>query len=101
STIALITMGCILLRKCHLNTCSVGVATQDAELRKKFAGKPEHVINYFMFVAQEVREIMAQLGFRKFEDMVGRVDMLDKAELITHWKAKGIDLTNILHKPDV
>ncbi len=101
ATTALVTMGCILLRKCHLNTCSVGVATQDAELRKKFDGKPEHVVNYFTFIAEEVREIMAELGFRKFEDMVGRVDMLDTKDTVDHWKAKGIDLTNILHKPDV
>ncbi|MBP6342465.1 MAG: glutamate synthase large subunit [Candidatus Omnitrophica bacterium] len=101
STTALITMGCILLRKCHLNTCSVGVATQDPELRKKFDGKPEYVVNFFTFIAQEIREIMAELGFKKFEEMVGRVDRLDTAEAIDHWKAKGIDLTNILHKADV
>lgn len=101
STTALVTMGCILLRKCHLNTCSVGVATQDPELRKKFEGKPEYVMNFFIFIAEEVREIMAELGFRKFEDMVGRVDMLDVKDTVEHWKAKGIDLTNILHKPDV
>ena len=100
-TIALITVGCILLRKCHLNTCSVGIATQDKELRKRFAGEPEHVINFFMFVAQEVREIMAELGFRKFDELIGRVDLLEAQEVIDHWKAKGIDLTNILHKPDV
>ncbi|MBF0491052.1 MAG: glutamate synthase large subunit, partial [Candidatus Omnitrophica bacterium] len=101
ATTALVTMGCILLRKCHLNTCSVGVATQDPELRKKFAGKPEHVVNFFNFIAEEVREIMAELGFRKFEDMVGRVDMLDSKDTIEQWKANGIDLTNILHKADV
>ena len=101
STTALITVGCIMLRKCHLNTCSVGVATQDPELRKKFAGRPEYVVNFFTFLAEEVRQIMAELGFRKFEDMVGRVDMLDTRETIDHWKAKGVDLTNILHRPDV
>jgi glutamate synthase domain-containing protein 2/glutamate synthase domain-containing protein 1/glutamate synthase domain-containing protein 3 len=101
STIALVSLGCILLRKCHLNTCSVGIATQDPELRKKFEGQPGHVVNFFTFVAEEIREIMAQLGFRKFEDMVGRVDMLDTQYLIDHWKAKGLDLTNILHRPDV
>ncbi|MBL8013542.1 MAG: glutamate synthase subunit alpha, partial [Candidatus Omnitrophica bacterium] len=101
STTALVTMGCILLRKCHLNTCSVGVATQDPELRKKFDGKPEYVVNFFTFIAQEVREIMAELGFKKFEDLVGRVDFLDTVDTIDHWKAKGIDLTNILHKADV
>ena len=101
STTALITVGCIMLRKCHLNTCSVGVATQDPELRKKFDGRPEYVVNFFTFIAEEVRQIMAELGFRKFEDMVGRVDMLDTKETIEHWKAKGVDLTNILHRPDV
>jgi len=101
STTALITVGCIMLRKCHLNTCSVGVATQDPELRKKFAGKPEHVVNFFTFIAQEARLIMAELGVRKFEDLVGRVDMLDTKDTLVHWKAKGIDLTNILHRPDV
>jgi len=101
STTALVTMGCILLRKCHLNTCSVGIATQDPVLRKKFDGKPEYVMNYFTFIAEEVREIMAELGFKKFEDMVGRVDMLDTRDTVDHWKAKGVDLTNILHKPDV
>jgi glutamate synthase domain-containing protein 2/glutamate synthase domain-containing protein 1/glutamate synthase domain-containing protein 3 len=101
STTALITVGCILLRKCHLNTCSVGVATQDPELRKKFEGDPAHVVNFFTFIAEEVRLIMAELGFKKFEDMVGRVDMLDTRDTIEHWKAKGVDLTNILHRPDV
>ncbi len=101
ATTALVSLGCILLRKCHLNTCSVGVATQDKELRKNFAGKPEHVVNFLTFIAQEVREIMARLGFRKFEEMVGRVDRLETSEVIDHWKAKGIDLTKILHKPDV
>jgi glutamate synthase domain-containing protein 2/glutamate synthase domain-containing protein 3 len=101
STTALITVGCILLRKCHLNTCSVGVATQDPLLRKKFDGDPSYVVNFFTFIAEEVRQIMAEMGFRKFEDMVGRVDMLDTKETIEHWKAKGVDLTNILHRPDV
>ncbi|MDE1921506.1 MAG: glutamate synthase large subunit [Candidatus Omnitrophica bacterium] len=101
STTALITVGCILLRKCHLNTCSVGVATQDPELRKKFDGKPEYVVNFFTFIAEEVRQIMAELGFRKFEDMVGRVDCLDTKDTIDHWKARGVDLTNVLHRPDV
>ena len=101
STAALITMGCIMLRKCHLNTCSVGVATQDPELRKRFAGKPEHVVNFFKFIAEEVREIMAELGFRTFEELIGRVDILETRMVIDHWKAKGIDLTQVLHKPDV
>ncbi len=101
STSALITLGCILLRKCHLNTCSVGIATQDPELRKRFEGKPEHVVNFFTFIAEEVREMMAELGFRKFDDLIGRVDFLETQELVDHWKIKGLDLTNILHKPDV
>jgi glutamate synthase domain-containing protein 2/glutamate synthase domain-containing protein 1/glutamate synthase domain-containing protein 3 len=101
ATIALVAMGCMMLRKCHLNACSVGIATQDPELRKKFTATPDHVVNYFMFVAEEVREIMAQLGFRKFEEMVGRVDMLDTRDVVDHWKAQGIDLTSVLHRPDV
>jgi glutamate synthase domain-containing protein 2/glutamate synthase domain-containing protein 3 len=101
ATASLVASGCILLRKCHLNTCSVGVATQEPELRKKFSGKPEHVVNFFMFVAEEVREIMAQLGFKTMNEMTGRVDMLETQEAIDHWKANGLDLTNILHKPDV
>jgi glutamate synthase domain-containing protein 2/glutamate synthase domain-containing protein 1/glutamate synthase domain-containing protein 3 len=101
STIALVSMGCVLLRKCHLNTCSVGIATQDESLRKKFAGQPGHVVNYFTFVAEEVREIMAGLGYRKFDDLIGRVDLLETRDVVNHWKARGIDLTNILHKADV
>ncbi len=101
ATIALVTMGCLMLRKCHQNACSVGIATQDPDLRKKFAGKPEHVVNFFTFIAEEIREIMAELGFKKFDDMIGRVDMLETQDLIDHWKARGIDLSNILHKPDV
>jgi glutamate synthase (NADPH/NADH) large chain len=96
STAPLVAMGCIMMRKCHLNTCPVGVATQDPELRKKFRGKPEHVVNYLFMVAEEAREIMASLGFRTFNEMVGRVDMLDTADAIVHWKAQGIDLTPIL-----
>ncbi len=96
STAPLIAMGCIMMRKCHLNTCPVGVATQDPELRKKFKGKPEHVINYLFMVAEEAREIMSSLGFRTFNEMIGRVDMLDTADAIVHWKAQGIDLTPIL-----
>jgi glutamate synthase domain-containing protein 2/glutamate synthase domain-containing protein 3 len=101
STTALVTMGCILLRKCHLNTCSVGIATQDKELRKQFRGRPEHVVNFFTFIAEEVREIMAELGIKKFDDLIGRVDFLETQDLINHWKLKGIDLSKILHKPDV
>jgi glutamate synthase (NADPH/NADH) large chain len=96
STAPLIALGCIMMRKCHLNTCPVGIATQDPELRAKFRGKPEHVINYLFMVAEEARQIMASLGFRNFRDMVGRVDMLDTADAIVHWKAKGIDLGPIL-----
>ncbi|HJO61109.1 MAG: glutamate synthase large subunit [SAR202 cluster bacterium] len=97
----LIAMGCIMLRKCHLNTCSVGIATQDPELREKFAGKPEHVINYFFFIAEQLRKIMADLGIKKIEDMVGRTDLLDKRDLIAHWKTEGVDFSQLLHMPDV
>ncbi|MGB5502048.1 MAG: glutamate synthase-related protein, partial [Polyangiales bacterium] len=98
STAPLIAMGCIMMRKCHLNTCPVGIATQDPELRKKFKGKPEHVVNYLFMVAEEAREIMASLGFRTFQEMVGRVDKLDMVDALVHWKAQGIDLTPILTK---
>ncbi len=101
STTALVTMGCILMRKCHLNTCSVGVATQDPVLREKFNGKPDYVVNFFRFIAQEVRETMAELGIRKFEDLIGRVDLLEAGFAIEHWKAHGVDVSRILHKPDV
>ena len=96
STAPLITVGCIMMRKCHLNTCPVGIATQDPELRKKFAGKPEHVVNYLFMVAEEARQIMAELGFRTINDMVGRCDMLEVDRDVAHWKAKNIDLTSIL-----
>ncbi len=96
ATAPLITLGCIMMRKCHLNTCPVGIATQDAELRKKFAGKPEHVVNYLFMVAEECREIMAQLGFRTINEMVGRADMLQPDDAIQHWKTDGIDLAPIL-----
>jgi glutamate synthase (NADPH/NADH) large chain len=88
------------MRKCHLNTCPVGVATQDPVLRKRFRGKPEHVINYFFFVAEEVRELMAQMGFRTFEEMVGRSDLLDKRALVDHWKAKGLDFSRVFARPE-
>jgi glutamate synthase (NADPH/NADH) large chain len=88
-----------MMRKCHLNTCPVGVATQDPVLRKRFTGQPEHVINYFFFVAEEVREIMASLGFRTLNEMIGRVDRLDMNKAIAHWKAKGVDLSRVLHQP--
>ncbi|MFQ5581813.1 MAG: glutamate synthase large subunit [Mariprofundaceae bacterium] len=97
-TIALVAEGCIMMRKCHLNTCPVGVATQDPELRKKFVGKPEDVVNYFMFVAEEMREIMAELGFKTFDAMIGRTDMLDTNDAIRHWKSQGLDLSPLLHQ---
>jgi glutamate synthase (NADPH/NADH) large chain len=97
----LVVEGCIMMRKCHLNTCPVGVATQDPELIKKFAGKPEHVINYFFFVAEEVREWMAKLGFRTFDEMVGRSDCLDVRRGLDHWKARGLDFTRLFHQPAV
>jgi glutamate synthase (NADPH) large chain len=96
ATAPLVTLGCIMMRKCHLNTCPVGVATQDPELRKKFKGQPEHVVNYLFMVAEELREIMASLGIRKLTDMVGRVDLLESREAINHWKASGLDLSKIL-----
>ena len=99
STAPLISMGCIMMRKCHLNTCPVGIATQDPELRKKFHGKPEDVINFFFFIAEQVREYMAQMGFRTFDEMVGCVDMLDARLAIDHWKGKGLDLSMILYNP--
>ena len=89
-----------MMRKCHLNTCPVGIATQDPELRKKFDGKPEYVVNYFFMVAEDLREIMASLGFRTINEMVGRVDMLDTRQAIDHWKAKGLDFSTILRKPN-
>jgi glutamate synthase domain-containing protein 3 len=99
ATTPLVTMGCIMMRKCHLNTCPVGIATQDPELRKKFAGKPEHVINFLFYVAEDLRLIMAQLGFRKVDEMVGRVDCLTQRTATEHWKAKGIDLSSVLYNP--
>jgi len=101
STAPLIAAGCIMMRKCHLNTCPVGVATQDPRLRAKFTGQPEHVINYFFFVAEEVRELMAVMGFRTFDEMIGQTSMLDRSHAIRHWKAKGLDFTKLFHKPDV
>jgi glutamate synthase (NADPH/NADH) large chain len=98
ATAPLIASGCIMMRKCHLNTCPVGVATQDPVLRARFTGKPEHVINYFFFVAEELREIMAAMGFRTLAEMVGRVDRLDPKQAIHHWKAQGIDLSRLLHR---
>jgi glutamate synthase (NADPH/NADH) large chain/glutamate synthase (ferredoxin) len=101
ATAPLVVEGCIMMRKCHLNTCPVGVATQDPALRKKFAGKPEHVVNYFFFVAEEVRQIMAQLGIRKFDELIGRADLLDTKKGIEHWKAKGLDFARLFAQPNV
>jgi glutamate synthase (ferredoxin) len=101
STGPLVVIGCIMMRVCHLNTCPVGVATQDPELRKRFAGKPEFVQNFFRFVAEEVREIMARLGFRTMDEMIGRADRLDTRKALDHWKARGLDLSAILHRPEV
>ncbi len=98
STAPLIAAGCVMMRKCHLNTCPVGIATQDPVLRARFTGAPEHVINYFFFVAEEVRELMAGLGFRRFGDLIGRVDRLDMVPAVEHWKAKGIDLSRLLYQ---
>ncbi len=101
STAPLVSMGCIMMRKCHLNTCPVGIATQDPALRKKFAGQPENVINFFFYIAEELREIMASLGFRTMEEMVGRVDMIEMAPAVDHWKARGLDFSAILYNPQV
>jgi len=101
ATGALIASGCIMMRKCHLNTCPVGIATQDPELRKKFKGKPEHVVNYMFFVAEELREIMAKLGIHTMEEMIGRSDLLIMNKAINHWKANGLDLSRILYKPEM
>ncbi|HXI56543.1 MAG TPA: glutamate synthase large subunit, partial [Polyangia bacterium] len=100
STAPLVTVGCILMRVCHLNTCPVGVATQDPKLRKKFTGSPEHVVNFMRFVAQEVRELMAQLGFRTINEMVGHSECLSMTKAVSHWKARGLDLSKILYQPD-
>ena len=101
STAVLVVSGCIMMRVCHLNTCPVGVATQDPELRKQFTGKPEFVENYFRFVAEDVRELMAELGFRTVEEMVGRSERLEMRPALEHWKARGVDLSRILHQPDL
>jgi glutamate synthase (NADPH/NADH) large chain len=94
-----VVQGCIMMRKCHLNTCPVGVATQDPVLRRKFSGKPEYVVNYFFFVAEEVRELMASLGVRKLSELIGRTDLLDMRKGIEHWKAKGLDFSRIFYMP--
>ena len=101
ATAPLVVEGCIMMRKCHLNTCPVGVATQDPLLRAKFAGKPEHLVNYFFFVAEELRQIMGQLGIRTYDELIGRVDLLDKSRAISHWKSRGLDFTKILYQPVV
>jgi glutamate synthase (NADPH) large chain len=101
STAPLVVLGCVMMRVCHMNTCPVGIATQDPELRKKYMGDPEHVANFMRFVAQEARELMAQLGFRTINEMIGRTDVLQSNEAIDHWKAKGLDLSALLHQPDV
>jgi glutamate synthase domain-containing protein 2/glutamate synthase domain-containing protein 1/glutamate synthase domain-containing protein 3 len=100
ATAPLVVGGCIMMRKCHLNTCPVGIATQDPVLRKRFSGKPEHVVNYFFYVAEEARQIMAQLGIRKFDDLIGRADLLDMKKGVEHWKARGLDFSRVFHQPD-
>jgi len=99
ATAPLVVEGCIMMRKCHLNTCPVGVATQDPVLRAKFSGKPEHVVNYFFFVAEEARQLMAQLGIRTYDELIGRADLLDKSKAIAHWKASGLDFSAIFYQP--
>lgn len=101
ATAPLVVEGCIMMRKCHLNTCPVGVATQDPELRKKFTGQPEHVVNYFFFVAEEVRELMASIGIAKFDDLIGRADLLDMKAGIEHWKINGLDFSKVFHLPEM
>ncbi|WP_298205850.1 glutamate synthase-related protein, partial [Acidovorax sp.] len=101
ATAPLVVEGCIMMRKCHLNTCPVGVATQDPVLRAKFSGKPEHVVNYFFFIAEEVRQIMAQLGIKKFDDLIGRTDLLDMRQGLEHWKARGLDFGRLFAQPNV
>ncbi len=101
STAPLVAEGCIMMRKCHLNTCPVGIATQDPELRKKFSGQPEHVINFFFFVAEEARELMAKLGLRRFDELIGRSDLLDMRPGIEHWKAKGLDFSRVFYQPQM
>ncbi|MDB5794785.1 MAG: glutamate synthase subunit alpha, partial [Noviherbaspirillum sp.] len=101
ATAPLVVEGCIMMRKCHLNTCPVGVATQDPVLRAKFQGKPEHVVNFFFFVAEEARQIMAQLGIRTFNELIGRSDLLDKSKAVAHWKAKGLDFSKIFYQPEM
>ncbi|KAF1015363.1 MAG: glutamate synthase-related protein [Burkholderia sp.] len=101
ATAPLVVEGCIMMRKCHLNTCPVGIATQDSVLRAKFSGQPEHVVNYFFFVAEEVREIMAQMGIEKFDELIGRTDLLDTCKSVEHWKAKGLDFSRVFYQPQI
>ncbi|MFW5431765.1 MAG: glutamate synthase large subunit [Methylophilaceae bacterium] len=101
ATAPLVVEGCIMMRKCHLNTCPVGVATQDPELRKKFTGQPEHVVNFFFFIAEEIRELMAEIGIAKFDDLIGRADLLDMKKGIEHWKINGLDFTKVFHLPEM
>src|SRR4029079_19566185 len=101
STAPLIAAGCIMMRACPLNTCPVAIATQDPELRKRFKGQPEHVVNFCFYVAEELREIMASLGVRTVDEMIGRTDLLEVGAAIEHWKARGVDLTHVLHYPEV
>jgi glutamate synthase (ferredoxin) len=101
ATAPLVATGCIMMRVCHLNTCPAGVATQDPRLREKYTGRPEDVVNFMRFIAEEVRELMAQLGFRTIEEMIGHTERLEAKKAITHWKAKGIDLSNLLYQPDM
>src|SRR5690606_26738496 len=101
ATAPLVVMGCIMMRVCHLNTCPVGIATQNPELRAKFAGKPELVENFFRYIAEEMREYMAQLGVRTIDELIGRVDLLDVEPAVEHWKGRGLDLSQILYQPEV
>jgi len=101
STAPLVAAGCVMMRACHLNTCPVGIATQDPVLRERFAGTPEHIVNFFFYVAEEARAIMARLGVRRFDDLIGRVELLSAGEAIDHWKARGVDLSHLLHRLDV
>ena len=101
ATAPLVVMGCVMMRVCHLDTCPVGIATQNPLLRERFAGQAEHVVNFFHFIAEEVRQYMAQLGFRRLEEMVGRSDLIDMKRAVDHWKAQGLDLSAILYRPEV
>ena len=100
ATAPLVASGCIMMRKCHLNTCPVGIATQDPVLRRKFNGKPEHVVNYFFFVAEEARKIMSEMGVRRLDEIIGRADLLNKNPAIRHWKADGLDFSKMFHRPN-